>query len=112
MLTMKYIDVLKYCLSLPDTRKESEVGQGQRFTLLRQDQPFAFFETGAPIQWQFVIRVSADQYESFYNPPQVRKTDRKPGFWIVITRVENFDGELLKDLIQWSYQQAALVKTV
>ncbi len=103
---MKYIEVLQYCLSLPGTRKESETGQGQRFTLLAGDEPFALFETGAPIQWQFLVRATEADCEELYDPPHIRTSDRGPGHWLVILRVENFDDERLKALILWSYEQA------
>jgi hypothetical protein len=68
----------------------------------------AYFETGAPIRWQFVVRVTAALVGELCRLPQVRKTERGEGHWLIIARVGNFDEERLKELIQWSYQQAAL----
>ena len=103
--TMKYIEVLQYCLALPDTSKHYSSQAGNAFSLTAGDAAFAYFETGAPIQWQFVVRVTEELYDKLHNPPQVRKTDRGDGHWLVITRVENFDEGLLKELIHWSYEQ-------
>ena len=101
---MTYADVLKYCLALPDTQKCFS-SNGKAFSLTVGNVPFAYFETGAPIQWQFVIRVTEALYEELPRPPQVRKTERGEGHWIIIARVENFDEKKLKEMILWSYQQ-------
>lgn len=103
---MKYSDVLKYCLALPDTQKHYSSNSGNAFSLTVDNEPFAHFETGAPIQWQFIVRVTAALHEELHNPPQVRKTEREKGHWLIIARVENFEEERLKELIQWSYRQA------
>jgi predicted DNA-binding protein (MmcQ/YjbR family) len=106
---MTYADVLKYCLSLPDTKKHYNSDKGNAFSLKVGNEPFAYFETGAPIQWQFVVRVTPALFDQLHRPPQVKKTEKEKGHWIIITRVENFDETQLKDLIQWSYQQAVAV---
>ena len=102
---MTYADVLKYCLALPDTQKRYSSNSGKGFSLNVGDEPFAYFETGAPIQWQFVIRVTEALLDELCHPPQVRKTERGEGHWLIIARVENFDEERLKELIRWSYRQ-------
>lgn len=56
---MKYVDVLNYCQSLPDVQKHYSSGSCNAFSLKVANEPFAYFETGAPIQWQFVVRVTA-----------------------------------------------------
>ncbi len=104
---MKYGDVLNYCLSLPAAEKHYSSASGNAFSLSVGTEPFAYFETGAPIQWQFVVRVTAVLFEELYFPPQVRKTERGEGHWLIIARVENFDEDRLKELVHWSYQQAA-----
>lgn len=103
---MTYSDVLKYCLSLPNTQKHYSSTKGNAFSLSVGDEAFAYFETGAPIQWQFVVRVTPALFEQLHRPPQVRKTEKENGHWLTIARVENFDEDYLKQLIQWSYQQA------
>lgn len=103
---MKYVDVLKYCLALPAAQKHYSSASGNAFSLTVGNEPFAYFETGAPIQWQFVIRVTPVLFDELHKPPQVRKTERDKGHWLTIARVENFDEEHLKELIQWSYRQA------
>lgn len=105
---MTYIDVMKYCLSLPDSRRQSLNASGNAFALLVGSQVFGYFETGAPIHWQFSLRVTPDDFDSLVNPPMVRPTpDREEDYWITIERVENFDGRQLKDLIDWSYRHAS-----
>ena len=116
---MKYIDVMKYCLSLPNSQRRAITPAGNKFALLAGESVFGYFETGAPIQWQFSLPVSAQRFDNLLNPPQVRHADtsheqfpwrQKPDLqhenWITIQRVENFDEVLLKELIDWSYRQA------
>lgn len=106
---MNYIDVMKYCLSFPDTQRQVLTASGTKFALIVKDKPFGYFETGAPIQWQFSLRVTAEHFEELPNPPMVRKaTDKPEDHWITIERVENFNSHHLKELISWSYN-AALV---
>ena len=104
---MKYIDVMKYCLSFPQSERKLLNSAGNAFALLAGSTPFGFFETGAPIQWQFSLPVEPQRFDELLNPPQVRQAKYKPNdHWITIQRVENFDEVLLKELIDWSYQQA------
>lgn len=107
---MKYSDVLKFCLALPGTTRQPLSERGQSFALAVDSMPFAFFETGAPIQWQFVVRVNDVLATELIDPPHVRAASsgagRDDGHWLTILRVENFAEEQLKSMISWSYQQA------
>lgn len=104
---MTYIDVMKYCLALPDASRQQLDGSGHAFALLVGSQMFGYFETGAPVHWQFSLRVDPKHYDTLINPPMVRPVpDRVDDHWITIQRVENFDGGKLKNLIDWSYQSA------
>ena len=104
---MKYTEVMKYCLSFPDAERELLSPAGNAFALTVGSRAFGYFETGAPIQWRFSVRVSEQQFHELPNPPQVRQARDKPeDHWITIARVENFDGEFLKELIEGSYQRA------
>ncbi|GAB1257761.1 hypothetical protein NBRC116494_22630 [Aurantivibrio plasticivorans] len=108
---MKYSEVMKYCLSFPETKRQPLSADGNAFALLAESSPFGYFETGAPIQWRFSLRVTESHFNDLPNPPLVRKANKKVkkednDYWITIQRVENFDETLLKELIQWSYQRA------
>ena len=104
---MNYIDVMKYCLSFPDAERKLITPSGNEFALTVGENSFGYFETGAPIQWQFTLRVTPENFDELPNPPKVRQAKHRPeDHWITIERVENFDGELLKELIAWSYQRA------
>lgn len=105
---MKYVEVMQYCLSFPNSERRVLNRSGNAFALTVGSKPFGYFETGAPIQWQFSLQVTPQHYDELPNPPQVRQASGKPGDnWITIQRVENFDEEFLKELIDWSYQQVA-----
>ncbi|GAB1260463.1 MmcQ/YjbR family DNA-binding protein [Aurantivibrio plasticivorans] len=108
---MKYSEVMTYCLSFPETKRQALSAEGNAFALLAQSSPFGYFETGAPIQWRFSLRVTESHFNDLANPPLVRKAGDKGkegqhDYWITIQRVENFSETLLKELIQWSYQRA------
>lgn len=119
---MKYVEVMQYCLSFPGSQRELVNSSGNAFALTAGSRVFGYFETGAPIQWQFSLKVTPENYEALPNPPQVRQnrvrqdkaredkatedSARQDDYWITIQRVENFDEKLLKELIDWSYQQA------
>lgn len=104
---MNYIDVMKYCLSFPNAERISLTEKGNIFALSVGTTPFGYFETGAPIQWQFTLRVTAEHFDELPDPPKVRQAkDKGEDHWLTIERVENFDGDLLKELIAWSYQRA------
>ncbi|HAG93274.1 MAG: hypothetical protein CMK83_17820 [Pseudomonadales bacterium] len=104
---MKYVDVMKYCLSLPQSRRSGLSPTGNAFALMVGEKTFGYFETAVPIQWQFSLRVSPEHFVELPNPPQVRQANNAhDGYWITIQRVENFNAELLRELIAWSYQQA------
>ena len=106
-LGMNYIDVMKYCLSFPDAERTLITPSGNEFALTVGPHPFGYFETGAPIQWQFTLRVTPERFDELPDPPKVRQAKhREEDHWITIERVENFDGDLLKELIAWSYQRA------
>lgn len=103
---MTYPEVMKYCLSLPGAQRNVLSAANDAMALMVGSNAFGYFETGAPIQWQFSVRVTPEHYEALPNPPQVRQASDKPDdHWITIQRVENFDGKLLKALIDWSYHQ-------
>ena len=113
---MKYVEVMRYCLSLTNTRQEALNASGRAFALKVGDNVFGQFETGAPIAWQFKLRVTQEHYEELPNPPKVRQVkekERGDDYWLIIERVENFDDAFLKELIDWSYQRAqgALAET-
>jgi len=104
---MSYIDVMKYCLSFPNAARKPLTASGTVFALVVGESAFGYFETGAPIQWQFSLRVPAEQFDSLPNPPMVRQASDKPDDnWITIERVENFNSNSLRELISWSYQKA------
>lgn len=104
---MNYIDVMKYCMSFPDAERKLLKASGTAFALTVGPNTFGYFETGAPIQWQFSLRVTPQHFDELPDPPKVRQVkDKVNEHWITIERVENFDGELLKELIAWSYQSA------
>lgn len=103
---MHAADVMKYCLELPETERHSLTGQGTSFSFTINSEPFAYFETGAPIQWQFSLRVSDELFVIMHNPPMVRQAAKPNDNWITINRVENFDDSYLKELIRWSYRKA------
>ena len=107
---MKYVEVMRYCLSLPNTKQEALNASGKAFALKVGNNVFGQFETGAPIAWQFKLRVTPEHYEELPNPPKVRQVkDMDDDNWLIIERVENFDDEFLKELIDWSYQRAQVV---
>lgn len=107
---MTYIDVMKYCLSLPGAERKAVSPSGNRFAFTIGANIFGYFETGAPIQWQFSLRVTPEHFDELPNPPKVRQVaEWTEDHWITIRRVENFDGEFLKELIGWSYQRAQSV---
>ncbi len=106
---MNYIDVMKYCLAFPNAERQPLTKSGNAFALMVNGTAFGYFETGAPIQWQFTLRVSEVNFETMPNPPMVRKASKTDDdHWLTIERVENFNGELLKELIAESYQRASV----
>ncbi len=104
---MNYKDAMNYCLSLPGTQRQIEMSNKQIFSLSVNNTVFGLFETGAPIQWKFSVQVAPEKLKSLLNPPMVKVAEvDSEGCWITIVRLENFDGDQLKRLIDWSYQQA------
>ncbi len=110
---MKYVEVLKYCLSLPDSARKPLNDSGMAFAFTVGDSVFGHFATGAPIQWKLSLRVTQQHFEELPNPPRIRQARDQfnidhDDYWITIARVENFDDDFLKELIDWSYQRAQL----
>lgn len=106
---MTYTDVVKYCLTFPNTRRQVLSDSGSAFALMVDTRMFGHFATGAPVQWQFSLRVTPEDFKALPYPPHVRQDDsRQDDHWITIRRVENFDEHLLKSLIDWSYRKAQL----
>lgn len=105
---MTYFEVMKYCLGLPGVERRSTGSAGNAFVFVAGENVFAYFETGAPVQWRLTLRVTEEHYEGLYFPPKVIYAEDKPGGdWLTIVRVESFDETLLKELIDWSYNNAA-----
>lgn len=105
-MTIKYADVFNYCLSLPDVNQQIHADRGKAFSFNVQGRPFAWFETGAPIQWKFSLRVENDLYHTLLNPPKVCQADKPDGQWLMISRIETFDEPQVMELIDGSYQSA------
>lgn len=104
---MTYIDVVKYCLTFPNAHRQVLSQSGNVFALMVNNETFGQFETGAPVQWQFSLRVTPEDFEALPNPPHIRQADTQArDYWITIRRVENFDEQQLKKLIEWSYRKA------
>jgi predicted DNA-binding protein (MmcQ/YjbR family) len=104
---MTYNEVMKFCLSFPGAERKTLTESGNAFGLMVGTKMFGYFETGAPIHWQFSLRVTPEHFDELPSPPNVRKvTEREDDHWLTIARVDSFDGELLKELISWSYQRA------
>lgn len=101
---MKYVDVIRYCQSLPHTSKQEYSSDGTAFSFNVGEHPFAWFETGAPIQWKFSIQVTPDLFDQLHSPPKVVQVDKPGGQWLKITRIETFDEPQVKAWIDWSYQ--------
>lgn len=102
---MKYVDVMKYCLAKPGATRVAVNAAGTAFGFSVNERFFAYFETGAPIQWRFSLQVTASNFEKLQFPPKVLPaTDKPEGHWLTIVRVESFDEDLLLELIDWSYQ--------
>lgn len=106
---MKYSEVIKYIQSHDKVVKQSLNPNGTAFGFCVEDVIFAYFETGAPIQWRLTLEVTEAQYVELHFPPQIVQARDKPeGHWLTIVRLENFDEELLTQLIDASYASARL----
>ncbi|HRH77762.1 MAG TPA: MmcQ/YjbR family DNA-binding protein [Cellvibrionaceae bacterium] len=104
---MKYSEVIPYILSFDHVVKRTLNDAGTAIGFSVQERMFAFFETGAPIQWKLSLEVSEEQFRVLIYPPQITQAKDKPaGHWITIARVENCDEGLLKELIAGSYAKA------
>lgn len=104
---MKYSEVMKYLVNFPEAVKTPLNDTGTAFGFMVGGTIFAYFETGAPIQWKLTLRVSELQYNELHYPPQILQArDKPPGYWLTIVRLENFDEPLLKELIEGSYTLA------
>lgn len=105
---MQYMDVAKFCLSLPEAQRTSLSKSGSAFMFSVKGNAFGYFETGAPVQWRFSLRADQADIEDLVDPPRVQidksKTD---DLWLVIGRVEAFDEALLLEKIRQSYNKAA-----
>lgn len=106
---MNYVDVIRYCLALPNTRRETTSASGNAFAINYAEVPFGTFRTGAPVQWKFSLRVSEMQHRDMHNPPRIfqAKTEDQwdNDYWLTIARVESCDEAQLKEMIDWSYQR-------
>jgi predicted DNA-binding protein (MmcQ/YjbR family) len=106
---MTYKEVIKFCMALEGVSRKVLGEQGNAFALTVADSIFAYFETGAPIQWRLSLQVTAQNYDRLHFPPKTIQDKNRPGGnWLTIVRVESFDEQLLVELITWSYQQALL----
>lgn len=104
---MKYSEVLKYLVNFPGAVKAPLNDTGTAFGFKVGETIFAYFETGAPIQWKLTLRVNEQQFQQLHYPPQILQArDKPPGYWLTIVRLENFDEPLLKELIEGSYTLA------
>lgn len=104
---MKYSEVIPYILSFDQVTRRTISETGSAIVFCLQEQIFAYFETGAPIQWKLSLEVSEEQLAELIYPPQITQAKNKPdGHWITIARVENCEEQLLKDLIAGSYARA------
>lgn len=104
---MKYVDVMKYCLSLEGVTRKKISPSGDAFAFAVEENVFAYFETGAPVAWRFSLLVSDEDYENLFNPPKIiRAKDKPEGNWMTIGRVEAMEDAPLLRLINWSHQQA------
>ncbi|HMW49997.1 MAG TPA: MmcQ/YjbR family DNA-binding protein [Cellvibrionaceae bacterium] len=104
---MKYSEVIPYILSFDQVTRRTISESGTAIVFCLQERIFAYFETGAPIQWKLSLEVSEAQLRELIYPPQITHAKDKPaGHWITIARVENCDEELLKELIAGSYARA------
>ncbi|WP_317931604.1 hypothetical protein [Halioxenophilus sp. WMMB6] len=108
---MKCAEVIKYCLSLPDSEQQLLNSEGTSMAFTIGKRPFAYFETGAPIQWQFSLQVTEALFNDLYSPPKIRQVEKGDGYWLTITRVENFADEDLMDMIRWSYRENSTAAT-
>jgi len=103
---MKCAEVFQYCRELPQSEQKTLDQDGTAIAFVAAEKPFAFFETGAPIQWKFSIQVTEELYEALHRPPKVRQTDKGEGFWLTIIGVDDYPEDELVEMIDWSYQQS------
>ena len=68
---------------------------------------FAYFKTSQPEQWRFSTRVAADRFVELTDVPGVKPARYRGRFgWITIVNVSSFPAPYLKELVEWSYQNA------
>lgn len=107
---MTYHQVIKYCATQQGVNRKTLNTLGTAFAFEVADTIFAYFETGAPIQWRLSVRVSEDDFNNLHFPPKVLQSkDKLDDRWLTIMRVENFDETQLNTLIDYSYARAQAI---
>ncbi len=97
----------QYCLTFAGAVEKQTGHPSNLLSFSVADKKFAYFKTSEPEKWRFSIRVTAERFLELTDQSGIKPARYMHRFhWISIVKIEQFDQQYLKQLIQWSYQKA------
>ncbi|AMC33490.1 MmcQ/YjbR family DNA-binding protein [Janthinobacterium sp. B9-8] len=96
-----------YCRSLAGVSENEFSAPSNVLVFYVGDKQFAYFKTSQPEQWRFSIRVGAERFLELTDQAGIKPARYMQRFhWISIINVELQESNLIKTLIDSSYQKA------
>ncbi|MDW5418354.1 MmcQ/YjbR family DNA-binding protein [Iodobacter sp. CM08] len=100
-------EVKNYCRSFVGAYEKELLHPNNVLIFYVHDKQFAYFKTSAPEQWRFSIRVNPERFLELTDQPNIKPARYMQRFhWISITEMGLQDINMLKILIDWSYQKS------
>ncbi|MFC7420806.1 MmcQ/YjbR family DNA-binding protein [Iodobacter arcticus] len=96
-----------YCRSLAGVSEKEFAAPSHVLVFYVGDKQFAYFKTSQPEQWRFSIRVAAERFLELTDQAGIKPARYMQRFhWISIVNIELHETDLIKTLIDGSYQKA------
>lgn len=96
-----------YCRSFAGSYEKELPHPSNVLVFYVHNKKFAYFKTSEPEQWRFSLRVAPERFLELTDQPNIKPARYMQRFhWISITKIGLQDMDVLKKLIDWSYQKS------
>lgn len=97
----------KFCAKFPGAVSTLHGHPSNILTYAVGDKTYAYFKTSEPERWRFSIKVSPERFLELTGVPGIKPARWMGRFrWITIVDVRGVPADYLRELVEWSYQEA------
>lgn len=97
----------KFCATFPGAVQTLHGHPSNILTYAVGGKTYAYFKTSEPERWRFSIKVTPERFLELTGVPGIKPARWMGRFrWVTIVDVRGVPADYLRELVEWSYQEA------